>query len=60
MGRDTQEGAQLVEHNHLEPERGGDRGDREGERERRIRKTKDIGRERGMEETEGKRGGRGT
>ena len=58
MGRDTQERAQLVEHNHLEPERGG--GDREGEKERRIRKTKDIGRERGMEETEGKRGGRGT
>ena len=32
MERDTQEGAQLVEHNHLEPE-GGREGGREGERD---------------------------
>ena len=49
VGRDTQEGAQLVEHNHLEPE-----GGREGERDGR-----DGGREGGREGgRDGREGGR--
>ena len=59
VGRDMQEGAQLVEHNHLEPE-----GGREGGREGRDREggrdggDRGEGRERGTAETgeEGREG----